>query len=86
MGRVRRDQENYITDSCINRSQKDYAKDAIIWLLARGSQTEKDISEHFGIPFNTVRLIIDELEKRGRVQRQYENKGLLKLRDPFRKT
>jgi len=85
LGRLRKEQENYISyATAINRSQKAYAKDAVLWLLARGTQTEEDISEHFGLPVDVVSLIVNELEKTGRVQRQSGSQSLLKLRNQFK--
>lgn len=85
MGRLRKEQENYISyTTAINRSQKAYAKDAVLWLLTRGTQTEADISEHFGLPVDVVSLIVEELEKSGRVQRQSGSQSQLKLKNPFR--
>lgn len=85
MGRVRREQENYISmDTGINRSQKNYAKEAILWLLSRGPQTEEDICEHFGLSKGIVSLIVEELRKAGRVHRKPGDPALM-LKDPFRK-
>lgn len=86
MGRVRRVQENYISKATeVNRSQKSYAKEAILWLLARGPQTEEDISEHFGLSNDIVSLIAEELVITGRIQRHSGNQALLTIRDPFKK-
>lgn len=85
MGRLRKEQENYISYATeVNRSQKAYAKDAVLWLLARGTQTEEDISEHFGLPENVVSLIVEELVKTRIVQRQSGSQSLLKLINPFK--
>lgn len=87
MGRVRREQDNYISKATeVNRSQKAYAKDAILWLLARGPHTKEEISEHFGLSDDVVSLIAEELVKRGRVQRQSGNQALLAIKDLFNKT
>lgn len=87
MGRVRRERENYISKATeVNRSQKAHAKEAVLWLLARGPHTEEEISEHFGLSADVVSLLAEELIKTGRIQRQARNQRLLALRDPFKKT
>ncbi|MCL6560213.1 MAG: helix-turn-helix domain-containing protein [Firmicutes bacterium] len=84
MGRVRREQENYISGTAsVNRSQKAYAKDAIIWLLARSPHTEVEISEHFGLPREVVSMIANELVKSGRIIRLSDSPSLFALKDPF---
>jgi len=86
LGRVNRKQENYISrDTGINRSQKTYAKEAVLWLLSLGPQTEEDISEHFGLSMGIVAVIVEELIRTGRIERQAGNRALLALRDPFKK-
>lgn len=85
MGRVSRKQENYISqDVEINRSQKASAKEAILWLLSRGPHSEEDISEHFGLAPEVVAMIVREMIKTGRIERQAGNRALLAPKDPFR--
>jgi len=85
MGKVRSVQENYIQElSEVSRSQKAYARDAILWLLTRCPHSKTDISEHFGLPADIVSLVVDELLKAGRIEQKSGKQALLTLREPFK--
>lgn len=86
MGGLRKFNDCYIPSSGpLNRSQKDSAKEAILWLLGRGAYSPPEISEHFGMDEVVVNELLYELVRSGHVTWVVDNHPLLRLRDPLEK-
>lgn len=86
MGGVRKCKDCYLPSSGpVNRSQKESAKEAILWLLGRGMYSTFEISEHFGMDEGVVNELLYELVRSGRVTWVVGNPPLLRLRDPLEK-
>ena len=79
MGGIRKYKENYVPlTGILSRSQKNLAKEAIIWLLSKRRHTLAGIAEHFGMPIEVVAGIVKELENRGRVGKEEQCFKLLR--------
>ena len=86
MGGINRTKDCYIIPAGpANRSQRNSAKEAIVWLLGRAKFSAEDISEHFGLQKNITLELLQELVDSGRVKRFEKGGGVFGLSDPLGK-
>ncbi len=86
MGGTRRYEKNYVSSTGpLNRSQRQYTKEAIIKLLLLGPHNEEGIAEHFGLTKSVVEQLVVELIDSGRIICEKRKGGVLRLNNPLRK-